>query len=51
MKIKTNTNQKRMDYVSPIIFEQILHTEGLLCASAGEFSIENWENDNEPLTF
>ena len=39
------------DYISPSLTVQILHTEGLLCASAGEFSIENWENDNEPLTF
>lgn len=41
MKIKTNTNQKRMDYVSPIIVEQILITEGVLCLSVRNGSIDD----------
>lgn len=51
MKLKTNQNKFNKDYESPSLTVQVLHNEGVLCASAGEFSIKDWENDAESLDF
>ncbi len=50
--MKTKLSKPQNDYVSPIITEQMLQTEGVLCAS-GKFAIDGWEDNTifDPIDF
>ena len=51
MVIKLTENQSREPlYVTPAIKSLDIMSEGVLCAS-GDFSISDWENDDESLDF
>lgn len=47
---QTNFNSGSLTYESPAVNVLDVMSEGVLCAS-GEFSIGDWENDDESLDF
>ena len=44
-------NREGQLYEAPFVSVVDIHSEGLLCASTGSFTIPDWEHDGESLDF